>query len=98
MIKILNIKSFLLLVVFITLISCEKDNKDLLLDGDWNEYGIVPIGTQVWLTENLKTTRYVGGGQVSLVIENKKWEECKVAAYCNPSNKHVRIKEIQNTR
>jgi uncharacterized protein (TIGR02145 family) len=82
MIKMLNIKSFLLLAIFITLVSCEKDNKELLLDGDGNEYGSVPIGTQVWLSENLKTTKYVGGGQISLIIENKKWEECKVAAYC----------------
>ena len=47
---------------------CKKDNSThpdikppVVTDGDGNIYGEVIIGTQVWLTENLKTTRYLNG-------------------------------------
>jgi uncharacterized protein (TIGR02145 family) len=48
--------------------SCNKDNTrqpdikpSTVTDGDGNIYGKVIIGTQVWLTENLKTTKYLNG-------------------------------------
>ncbi len=31
------------------------------IDGDGNHYGVVTIGEQVWMTENLKTTNYING-------------------------------------
>ena len=63
--------------------SCEKTKGiGLPVDGDGNEYHSVVIGTQTWLKENLKTTKYCGGAPISLVTDNKNWENCKVAAYC----------------
>jgi uncharacterized protein (TIGR02145 family) len=77
-------KSALLILVGCSLfINCEKNNnKGLPVDGDGNVYNTVAIGTQVWLTENLKTTKYALGAPISLVTDNKKWETCQVAAYC----------------
>jgi Fibrobacter succinogenes major domain (Fib_succ_major) len=71
----------ILILVTSCLTSCEKKN-DLPTDGDGNKYHTVVIGTQTWLKENLKTTKYCGGAPISLVTDNLKWENCKVAAYC----------------
>jgi uncharacterized protein (TIGR02145 family) len=37
-------------------------------DGDNNNYQMVEIGTQVWLSENLKTTRYLNGDLIGTTI------------------------------
>jgi uncharacterized protein (TIGR02145 family) len=41
--------------------SCKKDTDNNIRDIDGNVYSSVAIGTQVWLVENLKTTRYRNG-------------------------------------
>ena len=71
------------------LTSCEKKGSGLPVDGEGNEYHIVVIGTQTWLKENLKTTKYCGGAPISLVTDNKNWEDCKAAAYCWYDNNKV---------
>jgi uncharacterized protein (TIGR02145 family) len=83
MTKMLKINSFLLLLVLITFISCEKDNsKGLPIDGDGNVYDTVVIGTQTWLAENLKTTKYNNGISIPLVTDNSEWITKTSAAFC----------------
>ena len=55
-------------LVLIPIICCKNDNTtqpdikpSAITDGDGNIYGKVIIGKQVWLTENLKTTKYLNG-------------------------------------
>jgi uncharacterized protein (TIGR02145 family) len=65
--------------------ACERpSNKDsgLPKDGDGNEYDTVVIGTQVWLTENLKTTKYRDGRPILLITDNTQWEQTTLPAYC----------------
>ena len=45
--------------------SCKKENDSVSIkDADGNIYQSIQIGTQVWLTENLKTTKYSNGNLI----------------------------------
>lgn len=75
---------FIGLALFFLAQSCEKEKKQSGLpnDGDGNTYDTVVFGTQVWLTENLKTTKYNDGYPIPLAEENESWTSTGRAAYC----------------
>jgi hypothetical protein len=47
------------------LTGCKKKSSGLQVDGDGNEYDTIVIGTQVWLAENLKSTKYINGEPIA---------------------------------
>ena len=51
-------------------------------DRDGNVYKTVTIGTQVWMAENLRTTKYRNGDPIPKVIANTSWTELNSGAYC----------------
>lgn len=55
-------------------------------DIDGNIYNTVTIGTQIWLAENLKTTRFNDGTQISLIESNEAWASLTIPGYCWRSN------------
>ncbi len=55
-------------------------------DIDGNKYKTVVIGDQEWMAENLKTTKYHDGTDISLEEENKEWIAITTPAYCWVSN------------
>lgn len=59
---------------------------DELSDVDGNIYKTVEIGTQVWMAENLKTTKYNDGSNIQHIEDNAQWENTSSGAYCNYSN------------
>jgi len=80
--KTIEFKLILIFVIsFLLFTECEKDS-GLPVDGDGNEYDTVVIGTQVWLSEDLKTTKYNNGVSIPLIIDNNQWASMSSAAFC----------------
>jgi len=46
-----------------------------VLDVDDNEYGLTTIGSQVWFTSNLRTTKYSDGSPIIELVSNEEWDD-----------------------
>jgi len=55
-------------------------------DGDNNNYSVVKIGTQTWMAENLKATKYSNGNIIENVTDSILWSGLSSAAYCDYNN------------
>lgn len=55
-------------------------------DIDGNVYQTVTIGTQCWMKENLKTTRYRDGTAIPNVTDSLAWAINTTGAYCHYNN------------
>lgn len=53
-----------------------------LKDADGNVYSSIKIGTQVWMGENLKTTKYNDGTSIPLVSDAASWAVLNSPGYC----------------
>jgi len=66
--------------------SCKKDDNNsdptTLTDIDGNVYQVIKIGTQNWMKENLKTTRYNDGTAIPLVSDPTEWGTIATPGYC----------------
>jgi uncharacterized protein (TIGR02145 family) len=62
--------------------SCKKAEDNSIRDADGNIYTSVMIGTQKWMVENLKTTKYNDGSSIPLVTDNEEWLNSTTGAYC----------------
>ncbi len=79
-------------LIFIT--GCNKDDQndpevtdiDNNIDIDGNVYNTVTIGTQVWMVENLKTTKYRNGDLISIITDNSAWANSTTGAQCSYNN------------
>lgn len=62
------------------------DDLDTIKDIDGNVYRAVSIGTQVWMGEDLRTTRYNDGTPIPYVTDTAEWAGLYSDAYCWANN------------
>jgi uncharacterized protein (TIGR02145 family) len=87
---IFRISAVSLLILSISLMhSCKKDEPTTVSDIDGNVYNTVTIGTQLWMAENLKTTRYNDGTAIPNVTVDATWAASKKGAYSDYDNTPV---------
>ena len=55
-------------------------------DADGNKYNTVTIGTQTWMKENLKTTKYKDNTDIPLGTRTALRKNLKAPVYCNYNN------------
>jgi uncharacterized protein (TIGR02145 family) len=53
-----------------------------LVDQDGNTYLTITIGTQTWMAENLKTTKYRDGSSIPNVTNHASWSALTTGAWC----------------
>jgi uncharacterized protein (TIGR02145 family) len=97
----IGFRSLITLVVISILFAACKKKEDLVIapitfnplitygsmtDQDGNTYKTVTIGTQVWMAENLKTTKYRNGDAVQNVADSTQWRTLTSGAYCYYNN------------
>jgi uncharacterized protein (TIGR02145 family) len=51
-------------------------------DLDGNPYSSVTIGSQTWLTENLRATKYANGENIPNILNNDDWQNATFGAWC----------------
>lgn len=57
-----------------------------ITDIDGNSYKTISLGSQVWMRENLKTTKYNDGTPIPNITVNSAWAALTTGAYCDYDN------------
>ena len=55
-------------------------------DADSNHYAVVQIGTQLWMEQNLKTTKYRDGSSLTNPQDSATWRNTTLGGYCDYHN------------
>jgi len=84
--------NYFVIVLFFFLTSCHKKNTNSIIvygsvkDIDGNTYKTIKIGSQIWMAENLRTTRYQNGDTIPYISSNTIWASQLKGAQCCYNN------------
>jgi len=78
-------------VTIILIVFCSCNTNDpisyaTVKDFDGNEYHTVKLGTQTWMVENLKSTKYNDGTAIPVISDNTAWLKLSTGACCIYNN------------
>ena len=89
-------KIFLLVSVVFACVACKKEetqttttdttSSETIKDIEGNTYNVVKIGTQTWMKENLKVTKYTNGTDIPVISDKKQWDTTNTPAICDYNN------------
>lgn len=60
-----------------------------IADIEGNKYKTVKIGSQIWMTENLRVTKFSNGDNIPNVSNNKDWENIKSPGWSYQNNNQL---------
>ncbi len=63
-----------------------ETDPEMVVDIDGNVYTTVTIGSQVWMVENLKVTKYNDGSSLAFTTSGYDWLQQTTGAYCWPQD------------
>lgn len=61
-------------------------NSHLIADVEGNVYKTVKIGSQIWMAENLRTTKFNDGHSIPCTTDNTSWSNLRTSGYCWSNN------------
>lgn len=79
-------KKLFTLFICVTALTFPAIKAQTITDADGNVYNTITIGTQLWMKENLKTTKYRDGSSITNVTDPNTWLSLTTEAYCNYDN------------
>ena len=80
------IKNLIIALIIINIYFSSITCAQTVSDGEGNIYNTTTIGNQVWLAENLRSTKFSNGNTINLIQDSIQWSSQSSAAYCFYNN------------